>query len=93
MRFSLFQGRRSVRPERFLLEDQLQTELNHPRPAVAQPGITLLSVRRLGDRAEAGGDGDPIYPTVTHVYGRQSQVGVIEKVEGFRAELSREAIV
>ena len=84
MRFSLFQGRRSVRSERFLLEDQLQTELNHPRPAVGQPRITQICVGRSGDRIEVRG---------VEAYVRQTQVGAIEKVESLRAELSREAIV
>src|SRR5262245_30585582 len=80
----LVSGSRSGRPERSVLEDQLKPELNHPRPAVAQPRITQIRVWSSGDRAEGRG---------SEVHVRQTQVGPIEKVEGFHAELGREAIV
>ena len=66
------------------LEEQLQPELNNPRPAVGKPRISQRRVRRLGDRAEGRGTGE--------VRGRQTQVGVIEKVEELRAELRCETI-
>src|SRR5262249_43628998 len=66
------------------LKDQLQPELNHPRPSFAQARVARRYVRRFADRAEG---------RAVEVHVRQTQVGVIEQVEELRAELQRRALM